>query len=113
VRVRAGKSPVLFTRTEPVYEFGFLREMGPPMAQLLSQMGIGPRDFLGLNRTLRFCEGIIAPGQSVVVAGVARWEPSATGEMRSMGYRDAPEQLVLEAAGQGALVVADADVLAS
>ena len=50
-------------------------------------------DFVGLNRSLRYREGIVAPGDRVRVRGIGSWEPSADGP--AGGYREPPMRLVL------------------
>jgi hypothetical protein len=50
-------------------------------------------DFVGLNRSLRYREGIIAPGDRVRVRGIGTWEPAADGPVG--GYREPPTRLVL------------------
>ena len=50
-------------------------------------------DFVGLNRSLRYREGIIAPGDCVRVTGIGAWEPAADGP--AGGYREPPHRLVL------------------
>src|SRR5262249_34900063 len=50
-------------------------------------------DFVGLNRSLRYWEGIIEPGDRLCVRGIADWEHAPDGPGAS--YRDPPRRLIL------------------
>jgi hypothetical protein len=61
------------------------------------------------NKSLRYEEAAFEPGEEVVVAGEARWEPDPDPDLGAGGdgYRDAPRRLVLGAPAQGKLMLSD------
>jgi hypothetical protein len=81
-------------RLEDCFDSGHLREPGEALRYFLARHGRTHVDFLGLNRTLRYREAIVSPGDLVYVRGHPFWRPCAQG-VTTGGYRDAPRQLVL------------------
>jgi hypothetical protein len=81
-------------RLEDCFDSGHLREPGEALRYFLARHGRAHVDFLGLNRTLRYREAIVLPGDLVHVHGHPLWRPSAQG-VTTGGYRDAPAQLVM------------------
>ena len=81
---------------------GTFNDATPALRQLLSRHGQKTTAFLGLNRSLRYREGALEPGERIAVVGRARWEddPDAgaarpeRGGYRSTGRK---QRLVLEA----------------
>ena len=72
----------------------------------LASRGLQSTGIFGLNRTLRYREGVIEAGERVAVLGVGRWEAASDGVVRA-GYREAPRRLVLEDPEGGHLVISD------
>lgn len=70
-----------------------------------AEQGIDTSTFLGGSVPVRSREGVIDPGEVVVVMGVARFEedPSAEGD----GYRAVGKRLVLEAPADAPLLLSD------
>lgn len=54
------------------YNSGFLNDASPVLREYLSGHGIDPENFLGLNKTIRYKEGILEKGETVQVAGRVR-----------------------------------------
>lgn len=79
--------------TERYFQTGHLIEPGPDLSLFLTLHGARHVDFLGLNRSLQFREGIVLPGDRVLARGRGSWEPTAIGP--GGGYRDPPRRLVL------------------
>jgi hypothetical protein len=79
---------------------GTFHDATPAMEEILARHGMVSTGVLGLNRSLRYEEGVLEPGERVTVMGRARWEddPEATaGE--GGGYRTSArkQRLVIEA----------------
>jgi hypothetical protein len=55
------------------YSSGFLNDAAGHLKYFLEQKGIDTLNWLGLNKTLRYKEGILEQGETVTVAGRARW----------------------------------------
>nr|WP_321221158.1 hypothetical protein [uncultured Psychroserpens sp.] len=53
---------------------GTFNDPTPKFAALLRRYNIEPENFFGFNRTLRYKEGIIAVGERITVAGIAKWK---------------------------------------
>ncbi len=85
---------VIHTGVQRYFETGHLRDPGELLQGFLLRHGCSHVDFLGLNRTLRYREGILLPGDRVRVRGIATWQPSPAGSAPG-GYRNAPQCLVL------------------
>lgn len=88
---------------------GFLDDATPRLEAFLAARG---RSSTGLvfNRTMRYREGVVEPGELVAVVATARWERDPDrGPRAGDGYRDAklPQRLVLEAPPGEDLLVSD------
>jgi hypothetical protein len=93
---------------------GFLSDATPGLLALLARHGRDSTNFLGLNRTIRYREGALEPGEQVAVLGLARWEddpaPDAIDPAAQTAYRGASarkKRLVIEAAGDAVLASDD------
>lgn len=53
---------------------GTFNDPTPKFVALLERYNIEPETFFGLNRTLRYEEGIIEIGERITVAGIAKWK---------------------------------------
>lgn len=81
---------------------GTFQDATPEMEALLSRHAMDSTGFLGLNRSLRYEEGVLEPGERVTVLGRARWEddPDRVEADRGRGgYRTSARRrrLVIEA----------------
>jgi hypothetical protein len=76
------------------------------LERFLAEHGEQSVGLFGFNRTLRYSEGIIEAGERLVVMGAGHWEPDPDGIVR-VGYRDAPQRLVVEDPQDGHLLISD------
>lgn len=53
---------------------GFFKEPTPEFKKLLSDFDVDSQNFFGLNKTLRYSERILEVGETIVVAGIAKWK---------------------------------------
>ena len=53
---------------------GTFKDPTPEFESLLRQYNIDPVNFLGLNKVLRYKEGVIEIGENITVAGMAKWK---------------------------------------
>ena len=72
---------------------GHLNEPSDRLQLFLFMHGQRHEDFVGLNRSLRYREWILAPGDRVRVRGKAEWEASSGGSGGS--FREPPRRLIL------------------
>lgn len=75
---------------------GFLRDATPELAAYLARFGQDSVGMLGMNRTLRYLEGVVEQGETIAVVGRARWEADDSGGASSGDYRSSPKRLVIE-----------------
>jgi hypothetical protein len=69
---------------------GTFRDASEDMVRLLERHGMDATGFLGLNRAIKYDEGVLEPGERVTVLGRARWEDDPDGEAaheHGGGYR--------------------------
>ncbi len=84
---------------------GTFNDAGEDLIELLARHGHEPTNMLGMNKTMRYDEGVLEPGEQIAVIGRARWEddpsPGAVAPA-SGGYRGSnrAKRLVLEASDQ-------------
>ncbi|MBX7191130.1 MAG: E3 ubiquitin ligase family protein [Sandaracinaceae bacterium] len=114
-RIEAAQSKLLVELDEEQGS-GFLNDATPELEAYLAEHGKESTNFLGLNKSMRYREGVLALGETVAVLGVARWEddPDAGAvDMGQAGFRDAPrkKRLVLEPANDGLYASDDPAVL--
>lgn len=81
---------------------GTFHDAQPEMEALLGRHGQESTNTLGLNRSLRYTEGVLEPGERVTVLGRARWEDDPEGtavDGARGGYRTSAKRrrLVIEA----------------
>lgn len=55
------------------YSSGFLNDATSNLEEYLNDHGYESTGFFGMNKTIRYKEGIIEPGEEVAVAGVGEW----------------------------------------
>ncbi len=55
------------------YKSGFLNDPSPKMLEFLKKKGIDRENFLGMNLSLRYFEGIIEEGEEIAVLGRGNW----------------------------------------
>ena len=67
-----------FKRTLFVVDYkdksGVFNDAKPHLEQFLKRYGKGSVNFIGLNKTLRYSEGIIEEGETIAVKGIAQWK---------------------------------------
>jgi hypothetical protein len=78
---------------EESFTSGHLAEPDDRLQLFLFMHGQRHEDFVGLNRSLRFREWILAPGDRVRVNARAEWEASPGGSGGS--FREPPRRLIL------------------
>jgi hypothetical protein len=66
-------SPLTHLIADRQYSSGFLEDAGPEMESFLRKNGSSSTTWIGMNRTMRYKEGILEKGEKVAVAGTARW----------------------------------------
>ncbi len=81
---------------------GTFNDASPEMEALLVRHGMQSTGLLGFNKSLRYEEGVLEPGERVTVLGRARWEDDPDETARGapgVGYRDSVRRrrLVIEA----------------
>lgn len=76
---------------------GTFHDATPELEQLLQSRGESSTGFLGLNKTLRYREGVIEEGERVAVLGRGRWIKDASGK----------RQLVISKPAQTMVLVSD------
>jgi hypothetical protein len=92
---------------------GFLADAPPALERFLAGHGHSTTGLFGLNKTIRYREGALEPGETVAVLGRARWEddpePGAATDAARGGYRDTARRrrLVIEAGELGPVRASD------
>lgn len=56
------------------FSSGFLNDAQPKLEAFLAQHGLSSTGFLGFNKTMRYKEGVLEQGESVVVVGTGKWK---------------------------------------
>ncbi|MFW5739847.1 MAG: hypothetical protein ACOC1F_05730 [Myxococcota bacterium] len=84
---------------------GLLRDAPPQLEAYLQRHGERSKGKLGLNRTIRYREGVLEAGEQVTVLGVPRAEdePGVAHD-----YREQQQRLVMHGPADGFVVVSDA-----
>jgi hypothetical protein len=54
-------------------ESGFKKDPSPALKQYLAKHGVGNYNWLGLNKDLRFKEGVLEKNEVVIVSGLGTW----------------------------------------
>ena len=87
---------------------GFLNDAGPELEEFLTARGHSSKGWV-FNKTMRFREGVLEPGESVCVMGVGRWEADPEEQAVADGYRTAsqPKRLIVDAPADGPLLLSD------
>lgn len=91
------------------YESGFLNDAEPRLERFLAARGHTSTGWL-FNKSMRYREGVVAPGERVAVVAVGRWELDPDAEVRTDGYREAtrPRRLRMSATSRSEpLLVSD------
>lgn len=85
---------------------GFLNDASQRIEEFLASHGRSSEGFLGMNKAMRYKEGVLEPGEEVAVLGLAKWEmdPDPTA---SEGYRGRAKRLVVDMSDEGTLIVSD------
>jgi hypothetical protein len=82
----------------------------PKFVNLLNRYNINPENYFGFNKRLRYKEGIIAVGERITVAGIAKWK-SLNEPLPEYPYS---KIATLESEGKQKLIITDLpDVLPS
>lgn len=88
---------------------GVLNDATPQLEAFLAERGHSTQGWI-FNKTMRYHEGVVEPGERVCVVGVGRWERDPDEQARAgTGYRDAqmPKRLVLQSPDDGPLLLSD------
>lgn len=59
------------------YNSGFLNDATPELEAFLNKHGKSSEGFLGMNKTIRYREGVLEEGELVAVTGMGRWMETA------------------------------------
>jgi hypothetical protein len=87
-------------------ESGTLNEAPPDLEAYLARHGRKSKGWI-FNRNIRYREGVLAPGEEVVVLGEAAWEQDPDPTEAGTGYRNSPKRLVLRSRPDGLLLASD------
>jgi len=68
------KTRMIYLHTDHTEKSGFLNDASNKLQNYLRSHGTSSTGLFGLNRSLRYKEGIVAIGEEVVVKGVAQWK---------------------------------------
>lgn len=108
VRARGGK---LLIDLDHHRSSGTFHDATPELRGYLAEHGQDSTGLLGLNKPMRYREGVLEVGETVAVVGVARWEddPDDGAIETPGGFRDAVrrKRLVIEPAADGNLYASD------
>ncbi len=74
--------PKAYLIADQEYTSGFLDEPDDIQKAFLEEHGIDLKTILGFNRNLRYQEGILEPGEQVIVTGVCNWKPTSFQELK-------------------------------
>lgn len=85
------------------YSSGFLEDATPHLERFLSRHGHSSTNLLGLNRTLRYKEGILEENESFVVAGKGRWSETKAHDLKI----PSPRILVMTSGEDGWIYISD------
>lgn len=77
--------------------------------EYLTKHGVDSTSFLGFNKTLRYFEGVLEEGETVVVYGRASWEadPDPDSDRAGEDYRNRPKRLRIDAPAGARMLVSD------
>lgn len=115
VRDESGKALVKAHFVQPLLQrdqqlsSGFLNDATPELEAFLSERGLKSTGWV-FNKSMRYFEGVLEPGEPVAVVGVGRWERDPEEPARAgAGYRDAqaPKRLVVESPASGPILLSD------
>jgi len=75
--IQAGKTTNTYIIPDKHYTSGFLNDATPELKQYLETQGQSSEGVLGMNRTLRYQEGILEEGETITVSGKGIWKRTA------------------------------------
>ena len=103
-------APEVVLTMDAHYESGFLNDASPRLTAFLMRHGHSSEGWV-FNKTIRYKEGVLEPGELVAVLGRGSWEPDPDpppGGGASAGYRDMPMRLhVREAIEDDRMLMSD------
>lgn len=87
---------------------GFMNDATPELEAFLAERGLSSQGWV-FNKTMRYREGVLEPGEHVCVVGLARWEADPDRQPEAQGYRSAtqPRRLVVSASPEEPLLISD------
>lgn len=88
------------------FRSGLFQDATPVLDEFLARHGRSSQGWL-FNKSLRYREGVIEPGELVAVCGHGRREPDPDPRAAAAGYRETPTRLHLSAAPNLPLYVSD------
>jgi len=59
---------------------GYMNDASEDLLQYLRRHGYDSENFLGLNKTIRYREGILEEGETIAVLGKCRWQSAESGQ---------------------------------
>lgn len=83
---------------------GTFNNPSPKFEKLLKQYNIKSESFLGLNKTLRYSEGIIEIGEKITVAGFPKWKDLKNSPIKRYNYS---KIMTLESSNEQKLMITD------
>lgn len=109
-----GKAIVKATHVQAVLDrdmeasSGMFNDAGPALEEFLAERGHSSKGWV-FNKTMRYREGVLEPGESVCVVGVGTWESDPEERAVADGYRTAsqPKRLIVDAPADGPLLLSD------
>jgi hypothetical protein len=69
------------------YKSGLLKEVPEELLTFLAERGENTKGFLGINKTYRYAEGILEPGEKVAVLGQGNWKDAQELKLPEEYYR--------------------------
>ncbi|UJR86322.1 E3 ubiquitin ligase family protein [Sandaracinus amylolyticus] len=90
---------------------GTWNDATPELDAYLTRHGHKSTDFFGFNKGMRYQEGVLEPGETVAILGLARWEddPHPGAARGGAGYRETArrKRLVIEPSALGPVRASD------
>ncbi len=103
-------APKMVLTMDAHYESGFLNDASPRLEEFLARHGHSSEGWV-FNKSIRYKEGVLEPGELVAVLGRGSWEPDPDpppGGGATGGYRDMPLRLhVREAVDDDRMLMSD------
>jgi hypothetical protein len=113
VEDRSGVARVEVSGAEPAlvldahFRSGTFNDARPELEAYLARYGERSTGRLGFNKSIRYREGVLEPGETVAAMGKARLELDSSPDTARRGYRSRPQRPVLGLTPEGHLLLSD------